>query len=65
MCHGGSSWFTANKFMTDSETDLAETQFESIADRALDAAVGITLRKRLGTVSMASIVAYQFPNTEA
>jgi hypothetical protein len=57
--------YAAHRLLVDSETDLAETQFESIADRALDAAVGITLRKRLGTVSMASIAAYQFPNVEA
>jgi hypothetical protein len=57
--------YAAHRFLSDSEKDLAETQFESIADRALDAAVGITLRKRLGTVSMASIAAYQFPNAEA
>jgi hypothetical protein len=42
-------YFT-NKFLTDSETDLAEKQYESIADRALDTAAEITLRKRLGTV---------------
>jgi hypothetical protein len=57
--------YAANRLLTDSEKDLAETQFGSIADRALDTAVGITLRKRLGTVSMASIAAYQFPNAEA
>jgi hypothetical protein len=57
--------YAAHRFPTDSEKDLTETQFGSIADRALDAAVGITLRKRLGTVSMASIAAYQFPNAEA
>jgi hypothetical protein len=57
--------YAAHRLLVDSENDLAETQFGSIADRALDAAVGITLRKRLGTVSMASIAAYQFPNAEA
>jgi hypothetical protein len=57
--------YAAHRLLIDSEKDLAETQFESIADRALDAAVGITLRKRLGTVSMASVAAYQFPNAEA
>jgi hypothetical protein len=57
--------YAAHTLLVDSENDLAETQFESIADRALDAAVGITLRKRLGIVSLASIAAYQFPNAEA
>jgi hypothetical protein len=57
--------YAAHRLLVDSENDLAETQFGSIADRALDAGVGITLRKRLGTVSMASIAAYQFPNAEA
>jgi hypothetical protein len=53
--------FLANKFLTEAETDLAERQFESIAaDRALDAALGITLRKRLATVSMASIASSLF-----
>jgi hypothetical protein len=58
-------WYLAHRFHTESEKDLAETHFESIAVRALDAAVGITLRKRMGTASMASIAAYQFPNAEA
>jgi hypothetical protein len=54
--------FLANKFLTEAETDLAERQFESIADRALDAALGITLRERLGTVTMASIASSLFPD---
>jgi hypothetical protein len=54
-----------HRLLVGSENDLAETQFESIADRALDAAVGITLHKRLGILSLASIAAYQFPNAEA
>jgi hypothetical protein len=57
--------YLTNKFLTDSETDLAEKQFESIADRALDTAAEITLRKRLGTVTMASIAGFEFPNKEA
>lgn len=57
-------YFT-NKFLTDSETDLAEKQFESIADRALDTAAEITLRKRLGTVTMASIAGFESPNKQA
>lgn len=52
-------------FLTNTEKDLGETHFESIADRALDTALEIVLRKRLGTVSMASITSYQFPDTES
>jgi hypothetical protein len=57
--------YAAHMFLTNSEKDLAETQFESIADRALDTALEITLRKLLGTVSMASIASYQFPDAES
>ena len=38
------------------ENLVAETQFKSIADRALDTSLEITRRKRLGTISMASIL---------
>jgi hypothetical protein len=57
--------YLTNKFLTDSETDLAEKQFGSIADRALDTAASIVLRKRLGTVTMASIAGFEFPNKQA
>jgi hypothetical protein len=57
--------YAAHMFLTNSENNLAEIQFESIADRALDTALKITLRKRLGTVSMASIASYQFPDAES
>lgn len=43
--------------LTEAETKLAESQFESIAERALVSAQQITERKRLGTISMTSIVA--------
>jgi hypothetical protein len=55
----------AHTVLTKSERDLSETHFESIADRALDTALEILLRKRLGTLSMASIASYQFPDAES
>jgi hypothetical protein len=48
--------------LTESETKLAKEQFGSIADRALDAARAILLRKREGTITLASIASYQFPD---
>lgn len=51
-------------FLTESETDLAETQFESIADRALTEAYGSSRRKRLGALTMASVVSEMYPNAE-
>jgi len=56
--------FTTHHVLTDAEKDLAVWQFESIADRALDTARGITLRKRLGTVSMATITSFNFPDVQ-
>jgi len=52
-------------FLKVAETKLAETQFESIADRALIEANGIALRKRLGTVTMATIAAQILPDADA
>jgi hypothetical protein len=52
-------------FLTGAETELAEAQFESIADRTLDEARAIAIRKRLGTISMASIVAQMSPDADA
>jgi hypothetical protein len=57
--------YVAHLVLTNSENDLAEIHFESIADRALDTALKITRRKRLGTVSMASIASYHFPDAES
>jgi hypothetical protein len=57
--------YGAHTVLTNSERDLVNTHFESIADRALDTALEILLRKRLGTVSMASIASYQFPDAES
>lgn len=57
--------YAAFTFLTNSEIELADRQFDSIADRALDTAQAITRRKRLGTVSMASVASYSQPNAEA
>ena len=46
------------------ENLVAETQFKSIADRALVTSLEITMRKRLGTISMASILSNAFPNAD-
>jgi signal transduction histidine kinase len=56
--------FATSRLLTQSEYDLAVGQFESVADRALDAARDIARRKRLGTVSMSTIVAYQLPDAD-
>jgi hypothetical protein len=54
--------YTVHHVLTDSEAKLAEEHFESIADRALDAAHAILLRKREGAITLASIASYQFPD---
>ena len=52
-------------YLTGAETDLAVTQFESIADRALTEAKSIALQKRWSTITMASIVSELCPNATA
>jgi len=47
------------------ETELAETQFESLAERALSEAQSIAFKKRLGTISMASVAAQMLPDASA
>jgi hypothetical protein len=49
-------------FLTGAENELTEAQFEAIADRALDEAYESAIRKRLGTISMASVVAQMSPD---
>ena len=49
-------------FLSKAETDLAETQFESIADRALNEAVRIAQRKRYATRTMADAAGRMQPN---
>ena len=45
--------------------DALANQYDSIADRALVAALGIKMRKRLGTISLSTIISYSLPNAEA
>lgn len=54
-----------NKILKESEVVLAEQQFSSIADRALIASYEIVVRKRLGAVSCASVIASAFPNARS
>jgi hypothetical protein len=56
--------FTAHHFLTNAETDLAESQFESIADRALNEASGIARRRRWSSVTMASVASEMNPNAD-
>jgi len=49
---------------TQSEHGLAETQFHSIAERALAAAQAMTRRKRMGAVSLAAIYAHQHASAQ-
>jgi hypothetical protein len=64
LCVALALGFSAHYFLSEAETGLAETQFESIAARALDTSFEITARKHLGTISMASIAANQFPDAD-
>jgi hypothetical protein len=57
--------FMADYFLTEGEKALADKQFDSITDRALDTAVEITRRKRLGAISMASVVSHAHPDLDA
>mmetsp|Transcript_18094 Transcript_18094/g.30393 ORF Transcript_18094/g.30393 Transcript_18094/m.30393 type:complete len:987 (-) Transcript_18094:113-3073(-) len=52
----------ANYLLTDSETELADVQFDSIADHALSSAQSTNFRKRKGTVTMATIISQALPN---
>jgi hypothetical protein len=53
--------YAANFFLTRSETELALTQFESIADRALTEASKIAFQRRLSALTMASIASEMNP----
>ena len=50
--------------MQSSEEQLAEEHYEAIATRALEEALEITLRKRLGVKAMANVISYSFPDAE-
>jgi hypothetical protein len=65
LCVAVSLGFVAHKYLTEAETQLAENQFESIADRALAEALRIAQQKRWATVTMASIISEFFPDAQA
>lgn len=52
------------RVLTGAETSLAESQFESTCERVLKEAYEITIRKRMGTIAMASVVAEMQPNAD-
>ena len=54
--------FSAFRVLTKTERMLADRQFEAIAKRAVFSAQAITLRKRLGSISMADILANAHPD---
>lgn len=56
--------YGSNRLLSDSETTLANEQFESISERALSAARENTLRKNYGTIQLASILSFAFPDAE-
>lgn len=58
------SW-GAHRTLTESETKLAEQQFDAIAEHALGMALEVTLRKRLGAKSLATTVSHAFPDADA
>lgn len=55
----------ANHFLSQSEEDLAEKQFASIAERALMEASGMARQARLTATTMATTVARVLPDAEA
>lgn len=55
----------AHHLLTQSEKELAETQFVSIAERALVEASGLARQARLTTTTMATTVAIGLPNAAA
>jgi hypothetical protein len=54
--------YGAYKIISNSEKKLAEEHFDATAERALDEALHITLRKRLGAKALASVASFAFPN---
>lgn len=57
--------YLAHRYLTESENQLAEAQFISIADRATQIASETVVRRRLGTVTLASVLSGAFPNASA
>ena len=64
VCGAILSW-GAFSILQHSEDNLAEKQFDAIVDRALETAMKITTRKRLGAKSLATVVAHWAPNADA
>ena len=57
--------FLAHSVLKSTETDLAHTQYESIADRALTEAAGVVRRTRWSLVTLASVIGTAHPDTGA
>lgn len=57
-------YFTYYK-LTESEFEIAEQMFASIASRSTQSAIETVERKRLGTVSMATLASYANPTADA
>ena len=58
----GAFGYLVHYLLTQGETVLSTEQFEAIAERALDTALEIASRQRLGLVTLASIAEQTFPN---
>mmetsp|Transcript_4098 Transcript_4098/g.9534 ORF Transcript_4098/g.9534 Transcript_4098/m.9534 type:complete len:897 (+) Transcript_4098:306-2996(+) len=56
--------YISHRLLTKSEERLAQGQFEAIAERALDVALATTLRKRFSAISIATTMAYDFPDAD-
>ncbi|CAB9518217.1 sensor kinase/phosphatase LuxQ [Seminavis robusta] len=56
---------TAYYFINKAEQDLAQTMFESIADRALSEAVNIIQLKRWSAITLASVLSTMEPNASS
>mmetsp|Transcript_6804 Transcript_6804/g.17529 ORF Transcript_6804/g.17529 Transcript_6804/m.17529 type:complete len:971 (+) Transcript_6804:35-2947(+) len=57
---GTASWL----LFRNSEEELGEQQFQAIAERAINGSQAIVVRKRLGTISMVSVLSSLFPKAE-
>jgi hypothetical protein len=56
--------FGTHRLLKDAEQRLAEEQFRSITDRALDMSLEIANRKRAGIITLASILEVTYPDLE-
>ena len=55
----------ANYILSDSEEDLAASQYNAIVARAVETSKEIVKRKSLGAVSMSSVIEVAFPNASS